>query len=531
MVPVRHMSSPEFEAMPGAWGSGQLVDVFQKREASFPVAGSTAPPETTLSMTPAGSLFEHRKGLLSGNQFENETLGASDSSDTSVSWGSGGGKADSSPLVFGGLLAGSAWGGARSSNQEALTPSSSSEQQLFVGGISRSTYEGQLSEYFSQFGELVEVIVMRHKKTGISRCFGFISYLSNDAVDSVLSLEHHVDGRRIEVKRAVPRHLLPRTPSAGAVSQQPQQDPAVGTSSTLPSSSSSLFFGSGDNSRTMILGRPDAVADVNSYFGLHSKTAALIAATRRARERVLLPAWNQKLKRKHREDMKELQYQINCNYENCWGRLTASGPPIEAAAPRPVVDFPPPGHQHHQLNAFKPPPEVTSLEIPQERRLQQLAGEVLDFFVDVLSGRKGIADECYLRPLDDLWRKAMTLVCEDLNDLARTRHLGGQADSHRITLTHSDTASPAGSSGSGSAAAAAAAGRRSRKGKSIVLKFVAIQQPYFQNFVVPTAFDGFSSFGGATPLASIHPWQNQNNHRIIPADSSAAGLTSFLYPN
>lgn len=309
------------------------------------------------------------------------------------------------------------------------------EQQLFVGGISRQTYEVQLRDYFSQFGEVSEVIVMRHKKTGISRCFGFISYRSNEAVEHALSVEHQIDGRRVEVKRAVPRHLLP---GPGLRSRDDQPPP-------------SLFGGTGD-ARTMLLGGPASLADVANYYGLGSKAAALAYATRRARDRVLLPAWNHKLRRKHREDMKELQFQVTYKYET-WGYAS---PDAFFAA-----EFP----GRSQLDVFTTkPPEAKALEPPQERRLQQLAGEIVDFNQDVLLGRRALGEECYLRPLDDLWRKAMTLVCDDVNDLVRARHLGGEADGFRLTLIHGDSV------GTGA--------RRSRKGKSIILKFVAVTSQF-----------------------------------------------------
>lgn len=309
------------------------------------------------------------------------------------------------------------------------------EQQLFVGGISRQTYEVQLRDYFSQFGEVSEVIVMRHKKTGISRCFGFISYRSNEAVEHALSVEHQIDGRRVEVKRAVPRHLLPGPGLRGRDEQPPP----------------SLFGGTGD-ARTMLLGGPASLADVANYYGLGSKAAALAYATRRARDRVLLPAWNHKLRRKHREDMKELQFQVTYKYET-WGYAS---PDAFFAA-----EFP----GRSQLDVFTAkPPEAKALEPPQERRLQQLAGEIVDFNQDVLLGRRALGEECYLRPLDDLWRKAMTLVCDDVNDLVRARHLGGEADGFRLTLIHGDSV------GTGA--------RRSRKGKSIILKFVTVASQF-----------------------------------------------------
>lgn len=81
--------------------------------------------------------------------------------------------------------------------------------KLFLGGISWQTDEHQLTSYFSSFGELLDVAVMRNKVTGMSRGFGFITFRNADSVETVLSREHHLDGRRIDIKQAVPRDRAP----------------------------------------------------------------------------------------------------------------------------------------------------------------------------------------------------------------------------------------------------------------------------------------------------------------------------------
>lgn len=381
--------------------------------------------------------FSSRVGAMYEEQSNAEVVTTSNSSSSSCAQSNAGGWTQTptsiraSALFGGDVTTASMWGNPACEG---------AEQQLFVGGISRQTYEAQLREHFSQFGTLSEVVVMRHKKTGISRCFGFISYRSTEAVDAALRFEHRLDGRRVEVKRAVPRHLLP--------------GPGLRSAENPPS-----LFGAGD-ARTMVLGSPAALGDVAAYYGLGTKAAALAFATRRARERVLLPAWNQKLRRKYREEMRELQFQMAYKYET-WGYPT----------PEAFFSAEFPGRSQLDVFATKAP-EAAALEPPQERRLQQLAGEVLDFNQDVLLGRRALSEECYLRPLDDLWRKAMTFVCDDLNDLVRSRRVGGQTETYRLTLTHGDSA------GTGA--------RRSRKGKSIILKFLNQQLNQTDAHLEPT---------------------------------------------
>ncbi|KAJ8605625.1 hypothetical protein CTAYLR_000097 [Chrysophaeum taylorii] len=273
------------------------------------------------------------------------------------------------------------------------------EQQLFVGGISRQTYEAQLKEHFALYGEVVEVIVMRHKKTGISRCFGFISFRSVEAVRAVLNSEHVIDGRRVEVKRAVPRHLLP-TP----------------TLATLGS----------------------------------SRAAMLTAVTRQARDRILLPAWNQKLRRQHRDEIKDLRYQMNCRYQS-WG--------YDSPDDFFIGEFP--GRCRDEVFSSRPC-DALALDAGQERKLQSLAAEVLDFAQDVLLKKRPTTDSHLLRPLDYLWRRAIHTVCDEVNSLiAQQRHHLGQ-----VVLVHEDDPAPF--------AVALPATRRRRKDKPIMLSFAAV---------------------------------------------------------
>ncbi|CAM9335672.1 unnamed protein product [Chrysoparadoxa australica] len=83
------------------------------------------------------------------------------------------------------------------------------EGKLFVGGISWQTSEESLSEYFSKFGTLLDVTLMKDKYTGQPRGFGFIKFDEPAALAAVLAAEHTVDGRSVDVKRAVPKNEAP----------------------------------------------------------------------------------------------------------------------------------------------------------------------------------------------------------------------------------------------------------------------------------------------------------------------------------
>jgi len=84
--------------------------------------------------------------------------------------------------------------------------------KLFIGGLSFETNEQSLKTYFSKWGEIKDVIVMRDSSTKRSRGFGFIKYKTKESVDDVQKARpHKIDDRDVETKRAMPRddpHML-----------------------------------------------------------------------------------------------------------------------------------------------------------------------------------------------------------------------------------------------------------------------------------------------------------------------------------
>mmetsp|Transcript_5958 Transcript_5958/g.8969 ORF Transcript_5958/g.8969 Transcript_5958/m.8969 type:complete len:410 (-) Transcript_5958:107-1336(-) len=84
------------------------------------------------------------------------------------------------------------------------------EGKLFIGGISWQTTEEGLSSYFSQFGNLSDVALMKDKYTGQPRGFGFIKFEDSSRIDAVLAHgEHTINGRAVDVKRAVKKSEAP----------------------------------------------------------------------------------------------------------------------------------------------------------------------------------------------------------------------------------------------------------------------------------------------------------------------------------
>lgn len=83
-------------------------------------------------------------------------------------------------------------------------------KKIFVGGLPPTLTEEGFQEYFEAYGHVTDVVVMYDQNTGRPRGFGFISFDSEEAVDSVLHKTFHdLNGKQVEVKRALPKDANP----------------------------------------------------------------------------------------------------------------------------------------------------------------------------------------------------------------------------------------------------------------------------------------------------------------------------------
>ncbi|XP_050979230.1 DAZ-associated protein 1 isoform X1 [Labeo rohita] len=82
--------------------------------------------------------------------------------------------------------------------------------KLFVGGLDWSTTQETLRNYFSQYGEVVDCVIMKDKSTNQSRGFGFVKFKDPNCVRTVLDTKpHNLDGRNIDPKPCTPRGMQP----------------------------------------------------------------------------------------------------------------------------------------------------------------------------------------------------------------------------------------------------------------------------------------------------------------------------------
>lgn len=81
--------------------------------------------------------------------------------------------------------------------------------KVFIGGIGHDVTEESFRGFFEQFGTLTDCVIMHDFVTRRPRGFGFVAYAKRSSVDQLLQQQYYdLNGRRVEVKLAVPRERL-----------------------------------------------------------------------------------------------------------------------------------------------------------------------------------------------------------------------------------------------------------------------------------------------------------------------------------
>lgn len=93
----------------------------------------------------------------------------------------------------------------------AATLGVGSSNKVFVGGLPQSCPEEVLSNYFMQYGTIIDSVVMKDRETGNSRGFGFVTFEDTSSVDMIMAQydDHKINRKWVEVKRAVPQADMP----------------------------------------------------------------------------------------------------------------------------------------------------------------------------------------------------------------------------------------------------------------------------------------------------------------------------------
>ncbi|VDM49145.1 unnamed protein product [Toxocara canis] len=90
-------------------------------------------------------------------------------------------------------------------------------RKLFIGGLSHETTDEQLRQFYSQWGTVVDCIVIRDPQTKYSRGFGFVTFATMQMAEAAMAdRPHTINNKVVDPKRAIPREqmspLLPNHP-------------------------------------------------------------------------------------------------------------------------------------------------------------------------------------------------------------------------------------------------------------------------------------------------------------------------------
>ncbi|PON47604.1 Splicing factor-like protein [Trema orientale] len=85
------------------------------------------------------------------------------------------------------------------------TGDGASPGKIFIGGLARETTSAQFIKHFGKYGEIIDSVIMKDRKTGQPRGFGFVTYADPSVVDKVIQDSHVINGKQVEIKRTIPR--------------------------------------------------------------------------------------------------------------------------------------------------------------------------------------------------------------------------------------------------------------------------------------------------------------------------------------
>jgi len=84
--------------------------------------------------------------------------------------------------------------------------------KLFIGGLTRNTTTKQLRDHFAAYGRVLDCVAMR-QPDGRPRGFGYVTLDSSAAADRVVAVPQVIDGRMLDMKRAVPEGSMASAPT------------------------------------------------------------------------------------------------------------------------------------------------------------------------------------------------------------------------------------------------------------------------------------------------------------------------------
>ncbi|KAI8470913.1 MAG: hypothetical protein J3K34DRAFT_520962 [Monoraphidium minutum] len=90
-------------------------------------------------------------------------------------------------------------------------------RKLFVGGTKNLRTE-EFVEHFAQFGTIEDAVIVHRE--GVSRGFGFVTFSDEISVEKCLVVSHLISGKKVELKRAIPKEEMEAAEAAAAAAKQ-----------------------------------------------------------------------------------------------------------------------------------------------------------------------------------------------------------------------------------------------------------------------------------------------------------------------
>eukprot|EP00262_Sarcandra_glabra_P003338 TRINITY_DN139_c0_g1_i1.p1 TRINITY_DN139_c0_g1~~TRINITY_DN139_c0_g1_i1.p1 ORF type:complete len:375 (+),score=85.20 TRINITY_DN139_c0_g1_i1:77-1201(+) len=85
------------------------------------------------------------------------------------------------------------------------TGDGASPGKIFIGGLAKETTSATFIKHFGKYGEIIDSVIMKDRRSGQPRGFGFVTYADPSVVDKVIQDNHVINGKQVEIKRTIPK--------------------------------------------------------------------------------------------------------------------------------------------------------------------------------------------------------------------------------------------------------------------------------------------------------------------------------------